>query len=142
MSLVHVAVGVILDDTQHILLSLRPDHVHQGGKWEFPGGKVEQGESVDQALARELFEELGITVTSCFPLCQVRHDYGDKHVLLDTYVVDGFTGQPVGREKQPVAWHTINQLGYVEFPAANLAICRAITEWFNNNEKNSTHGKL
>ena len=134
MSLVHVAVGVIVDDTQNILLSLRPDHVHQGGKWEFPGGKVEQGESVEQALARELNEELGITVTSCLPLCQVNHDYGDKQVLLDTYVVNGFTGQPTGKEKQPVAWHTINQLGYVEFPAANLAICRAITEWFNNNE--------
>ncbi len=134
MALVHVAVGVIVDEQFNILLSQRPDHVHQGGKWEFPGGKVEQGESVVQALDRELHEELGIRVTSCYPLCQISHDYGDKQVLLDAYVVDKFTGQPVGKEQQPVAWHAINQLGYVDFPAANLAICRAITERFNKNE--------
>lgn len=134
MALVHVAVGVIVDDQFRILLSQRPEHVHQGGKWEFPGGKVEQGETVAQALDRELYEELGIRVSSCYPLCQVNHDYGDKRVLLDTYIVDEFTGQPVGKEQQPVAWHTINQLGYVDFPAANLEICRAITERFNKNE--------
>jgi 8-oxo-dGTP diphosphatase len=130
MSVVHVAVGVIIDDKQ-ILLSRRPDHVHQGGKWEFPGGKVEPNETVAQALDRELFEELGIRVTSCFPLCCIEHDYGDKKVLLDTYIVDGFEGQPVGKEQQPVAWHAINDLGYVKFPAANIAICRAITERYN-----------
>jgi 8-oxo-dGTP diphosphatase len=134
MPLVHVAVGVIVDKQRQILLSQRPEHVHQGGKWEFPGGKVEPGESVQQALSRELFEELGIYVESCFPLCQIKHDYGDKQVLLDTYVVDAFKGQPVGKEQQPVAWHAINQLGYVDFPAANLDICRAIAERFNNNE--------
>ncbi|HSG62160.1 MAG TPA: 8-oxo-dGTP diphosphatase MutT [Pseudomonadales bacterium] len=134
MTLVHVAVGVIVDDNFHILLSQRPDHVHQGGKWEFPGGKVENGESVPQALKRELHEELGIRVLSCFPLCQVKHDYGDKTVLLDTYLVDAFEGQPVGKEQQPVAWYAINQLGYVDFPAANIEICRVIAERFNNNE--------
>jgi 8-oxo-dGTP diphosphatase len=132
MSTVHVAVGVIVSDQNQILLSQRPDHVHQGGKWEFPGGKVEPTESVEQALSRELFEELGIEVVSCYPLCQVKHDYGDKQVLLDTYIVDVFKGQPVGKEQQPVAWHAINELGYVNFPAANLEICRAINKKFNN----------
>jgi 8-oxo-dGTP diphosphatase len=61
MAAVHVAVGVVVDDQQRILISQRSAQAHQGGLWEFPGGKVESGESVTRALARELREELGIS---------------------------------------------------------------------------------
>ena len=74
-----MAVGVIFDNQQsdQILIAKQPQHLHQGGLWEFPGGKVAAGETVDQALKRELFEELGITVTQS-QLMQVEHNYSDK----------------------------------------------------------------
>ena len=59
---VHVAVGVIINDQQQVLIAKRPDHLHQGGLWEFPGGKVDNGEDVEQALVRELHEELDLDV--------------------------------------------------------------------------------
>ena len=83
--IVHVAVGVIVDANQHILIALRPDNVHQGGLWEFPGGKVERNETVESALDRELFEELGLRVVSCEQLVKIQHDYTDKSVLLDVW---------------------------------------------------------
>ena len=132
MKIVLVSAVALIDADGRVLLAQRPKGKSLEGLWEFPGGKVEPTESVEQALSRELFEELGIEVVSCYPLCQVKHDYGDKQVLLDTYIVDVFKGQPVGKEQQPVAWHTINELGYVNFPAANLEICRAINKKFNN----------
>jgi 8-oxo-dGTP diphosphatase len=123
---VHVAVGVIVDSDQRILIALRPGHVHQGGLWEFPGGKVEAAEAVEQALARELFEELGLELNSCRPLTQVCHDYGDKSVLLDVYWVEGFSGQAEGREGQPIAWVKAAALLDYPFPAANQRIISAV----------------
>ena len=75
---IHVAVGVILNHHHQVLLAKRAVHQHQGGLWEFPGGKVELGESVCDALLRELKEELGIVVTSSHPLIEVKHSYKDK----------------------------------------------------------------
>ena len=75
MKRVHVAVGVILDAEQNVLLTRRPEHVHQGGLWEFPGGKVESGESLATALQRELLEELDITPLKTTPLLEIQHDY-------------------------------------------------------------------
>ena len=79
---VPVAVGVIRDGNR-ILLAKRPDHVHQGGRWEFPGGKREPGEDRFAALVRELEEELGIRPRDARPLIRIRHDYPDKSVELD-----------------------------------------------------------
>ena len=96
---VHVAVGVIFNSQQNqILIAKRPEHLHQGGLWEFPGGKVSAGERVDQALKRELFEELGITVIEAQPLMAVQHDYSDKQVFLDIWTVTQFTGNAQGAE--------------------------------------------
>ena len=78
MKRVHVAAAVIRDGSGQILIARRADSQHQGGLWEFPGGKVEADESVETALARELHEELGIVVGAARPLIQVRHDYLDK----------------------------------------------------------------
>jgi 8-oxo-dGTP diphosphatase len=130
VSKIHVAVGVILTPDKQILLSKRPDKAHQGGKWEFPGGKVEPHETVEIALARELFEELDIHIQEFEPLCLITHDYGDKQVLLDTFIVKKFDGIARGKELQPVAFYGVDQLRYVEFPEANVAICHAIEKWF------------
>ena len=96
MAIVHVAVGVILDGDNRVLITRRHDEAHQGGLWEFPGGKVEAGESVQQALQRELLEELGLTIGVASQLLEVHHDYGDKTVFLDVYVVREFSGEPKG----------------------------------------------
>lgn len=128
MKPVHVAVGVILDDQGRILLSKRAVDAHQGGLWEFPGGKVEVGETIQSALARELAEELGIVVQRSSPLVEIRHQYADKSVLLDVYTVWQFSGEAAGLEGQPVAWVEPANLEKYEFPDANEAIVTAVIE--------------
>lgn len=121
MKHVHVAVGVIVANGE-FFLTKRLQHLHQGGKWEFPGGKVEISETVAQALHRELQEEIAIDVLSCIPLMEISHDYGDKEVLLDVYLVDNFQGEPVAQEGQQQGWFAFSELEVLDFPAANLEI--------------------
>ncbi|VXD02702.1 conserved hypothetical protein [Pseudomonas sp. 8Z] len=125
MKRVHVAAAVIRGIDGRILIARRPQDKHQGGLWEFPGGKVEEGEAVSVALARELEEELAIRPTVARPLIQIRHDYPDKQVLLDVWEVTAFTGEPHGAEGQPLAWVSERQLLGYEFPAANKPIVAA-----------------
>ncbi|MDH4584638.1 Nudix family hydrolase [Pseudomonas sp. BN415] len=125
MKRVHVAAAVIRGADGRVLIARRPDDKHQGGLWEFPGGKVEEGEAVQAALSRELEEELGIRVSASRPLIQVHHDYPDKHVLLDVWEVSAFSGEPHGAEGQPLAWASPRELGDFEFPAANKPIVAA-----------------
>ncbi len=120
--MIHVAVGILRNQEQQVLIALRHPQQHQGGLWEFPGGKVEQGESVADALARELHEELNIEVLRASPALQVSHVYPDKAVLLDVWQVDSFRGEPRGREGQPTAWVAVGQLDACSFPAANVPI--------------------
>ena len=126
MPLVHVAVGVVLNSHNEVLIALRAKQAHQGGLWEFPGGKVEVDETIQQALVRELKEELDI-IAECFePLVVIEHDYGDKTVRLDVWLVTQFDGDPVGCEGQRVKWSTIDELTRYEFPAANKKIIEKI----------------
>lgn len=133
---VHVAVAVIhhpgdrdkrpSGNSTRVLLAKRGEHQHQGGRWEFPGGKVENGEGVLAALDRELQEELGIALKSApKPLICITHDYGDKHVILDVWDVFDYQGVPEGKEGQPLEWVPINCLHEREFPAANVPIVKA-----------------
>jgi 8-oxo-dGTP diphosphatase len=125
MSRLHVAVGVIRNSAGEILISKRHQDSHQGGLWEFPGGKLEPGETVFEALQRELLEELGIHVLSAQALVLIDHDYKDKAVSLDVWLVDDFEGNAEGREGQPLEWVLPAQLGVYQFPAANEPIVRA-----------------
>lgn len=123
---VHVAVGVITstnetDQTQYFLTK-RLDNAHQGGKWEFPGGKVEKDETIAQTLARELKEEVNIDVLSCQPLMTIDHDYGDKKVCLEVFVVDNYIGEPSAQEGQEQSWFTLKEFNNLDFPKANEAI--------------------
>ncbi len=117
-----VAVGVLIDNAGRILIAKRAATAHQGGLWEFPGGKVESGETTPMALTRELAEELGIIVHDSTQLMSVSHDYGDKQVLLDVYQVTQWAGEPHGLEGQPLAWVMPAKLGDYAFPAANDSV--------------------
>lgn len=125
MKRLHVAAGVIRRGDGHVLIARRPLDKHQGGLWEFPGGKVEAGETAEAALARELAEELGIAVAAARPLIKVRHDYPDKQVLLDVWEVLSFSGEAYGAEGQALAWVEPEDLSSYSFPAANRPIVTA-----------------
>lgn len=125
-NIVHVAVGVINNPHGQFLVAKRPNNSHQGGLWEFPGGKVEGNETVLEALKRELFEEIGITFKSAIPLIRIHHDYGDKSVLLDVWNINEFTGEAFGKEGQTINWLNKNELSLYPFPAANLPIIKSI----------------
>lgn len=130
MKRIHVVAAVIHGDRAgregEILISRRPDHLHQGGKWEFPGGKVESDEAVEDALNRELKEELDIETLVCRPLIQIQHDYPDKSVFLDVWDVLEFAGCPKGVEGQQIEWVPSSELDRYEFPAANVPILEAV----------------
>lgn len=123
---IRVAVAVIVNHDKQVLVSLRPHHVHQGGLWEFPGGKVEQNETVEAALKREIKEELDIEIESASPLIRIHHDYSDKSVVLDVWRVSAFKGKPHGMEGQKIRWCEIGQLNPVDFPRANQAIINVL----------------
>ncbi len=123
---IHVVAAALADERGRILLTRRPDHVHQGGLWEFPGGKLEPGESPETALARELQEELGVDPVATEPMIRVRHDYGDRRVLLDVRRVLRYSGAPHGREGQPLRWVHPESMRARELPAADWPIVLAL----------------
>ncbi len=123
--MLRVVAAVIHDDVGQILIAQRPLHKHQGGLWEFPGGKIEPGESAEDALARELEEELGIRPLTSRPLLTVEHHYADKSVRLEVWRVTEFGGHAHGAEGQPIAWVAPDRLADFEFPAANTPILKA-----------------
>ena len=124
--LIQVAAAAIFNDRDELLITRRAAHRHQGNLWEFPGGKLEPDEPAEQALIRELQEELGITPTRFRPLITVTHHYPDKAVRLQVFQVDAFTGEPHGHEGQPLAWVARTALSDYPFPAANLPIVAAV----------------
>lgn len=124
--LIHVAAAALVDPQGRVLIARRHEDAHQGGLWEFPGGKCEPGESIQSALQRELNEELGIDVIAHRPLIRITHHYVDRSVLLDVHRVDGWTGEPHGREGQPLAWVSPADLASYPMPEADVPIVRAL----------------
>ncbi len=125
---VHVVAAIIVDAQQRVLIARRPEHLHQGGLWEFPGGKLEAGETALQALQREIREELALDVIDAFLFQQIAHDYPDKSVLLEFWQVTQFSGEPRGLEGQPIAWVEAQALRNYAFPAANVPVVDALVE--------------
>jgi 8-oxo-dGTP diphosphatase len=117
----HVAAAVIADGAGRILLARRPAHLHQGGLWEFPGGKVEQGESPEHALIRELAEELGIdiAVADLAPLTFASHGYPDFHLLMPLFLCTRWRGEPVPHEGQELLWVKPTELAAYAMPPAD-----------------------
>ena len=106
-SRLQVVIGVIQRAGDEYLIQQRPQGKVCAGQWEFPGGKIEPGESSEHALARELEEELGIRVTSCQFLTLITHDYSHANVLLNVYLVDEFERTPCSGEGQVIVWNSI-----------------------------------
>ncbi len=126
-TLIHVAVGVVFNEQQQVLVALRPHHADQGNLWEFPGGKVEVGETAEQALKRELYEEVGITIISAKPLLTIEHQYPNKKVFLDVWQVLIYEGEPYAKEDQvKIKWVSLAELSELAIPVANHPIVRAL----------------
>jgi len=123
-----VAAAILSECGQRVFIAKRNANAHQGGLWEFPGGKKEAGESAVVALCRELEEEIAIKVIVSQSLIKLSHDYGDKLVELDVYKVSKFTGEPRGAEGQETRWVPLSELKNFEFPAANQAIIQALLQ--------------
>jgi 8-oxo-dGTP diphosphatase len=123
MKTINVVAGIIFDQQrEHVLLALRKPDQHQGGRWEFPGGKIEPDESQVDALARELLEEVNLCVDHSCHRQSLEHRYTDKHVQLHFYDVTRFTGTPAGCEGQELRWVAIPELSSLAFPYANQPI--------------------
>ena len=123
---IHVAVGVIVNEKDEVLIALRPSDKDQGGLWEFAGGKKEETETIELALEREFAEELDIKLKSYFPLLKIKHSYEDVSVLLDVWMITDYIGTPKGLEGQRVEWRSLKSLECIDFPAANKKIIRSI----------------
>lgn len=124
--MLRVAVGVVINAHGEVLVSRRHAHLHQGGLWEFPGGKIHADETVQQALARELAEELAITVLAAEPLIDIEHRYPDRHVRLEVWRVREYGGEPSHQEGQPIEWIHPRSMDPAAFPAANVPIIEAL----------------
>lgn len=127
---VHVAAAVLEDSQGRILLARRGNGRDLAGAWEFPGGKLEPGESAEQALCRELDEELGIHVApdACTPFIRVPCAYAHKRIALDVYRVRHWEGRPRGRERQALAWTPPHKLAEYDMPAADRPVVAALLQ--------------
>jgi 8-oxo-dGTP diphosphatase len=125
-NITQVAVAVIVNQMQQVCISLRHKDAHQGGLWEFPGGKIEQNESIEQALVREIKEELNLDISSSRPLITITHQYADKKVRLHVNKILDYQGEATGVEGQAVKWVPVSELSDYEFPEANAPIIKSL----------------
>ena len=124
-----VAVAIITDAEQRILITRRPLHASHGGMWEFPGGKLEKEELATTALVREIKEEVGIDAIAYNYLGEVCHTYDQKFVTLLIYHVHRYQGEAARCEAQmDLRWVDIANLKDFQFPAANLEIIELIKQ--------------
>jgi 8-oxo-dGTP diphosphatase len=122
VKVVRVAVAIILNRQQQVLISLRQQGQHLAGFWEFPGGKIEGAEVAEDALARELNEELGILISAAQPVFELNYSYPDKSVRLEVFKVQQFSGEPRSCEGQEFRWCALTDLSSYRFPPANTPI--------------------
>ncbi len=131
MKVVLVSAVALIDVDGRVLLAQRPEGKSMAGLWEFPGGKVESGESPEAALIRELQEELGIdTWASCLaPLTFASHSYDDFHLLMPLFACRKWEGTPRGREGQVLKWAKPSEMRDFPMPAADVPLISVLRDW-------------
>lgn len=124
-----VAVALI-DADNRVLISQRPEGKQLAGLWEFPGGKLDPGETPEQALVRECREELGIEVceTCLAPLTFASHSYEDFHILMPLYICRNWEGEIAPQEGQQIAWVRANRLQHYPMPPADIPLLPALRD--------------
>ncbi|MBT8091501.1 MAG: 8-oxo-dGTP diphosphatase MutT [Gammaproteobacteria bacterium] len=121
-----VAAGILCDSSGRVLIAERLGNGPFHGMWEFPGGKIAPGETAPQALSRELAEELGIEVTVCSSFMQLRHEYDDRIVTIEFFLVSAWNSDPVGREGQSLRWVRKDQLDAEKLLPADEPVVEAL----------------
>ncbi len=131
MKTVLVSAVALIDVDGRVLLAQRPEGKSMAGLWEFPGGKVEQGETPEVALIRELQEELGIdTWASCLaPLTFASHSYENFHLLMPLFACRKWDGVPQSREGQALKWVAARDLNQYPMPAADVPLIPILRDW-------------
>ena len=122
----NVAAGILCDSAGRILIAERVGGGVFNGLWEFPGGKIDDGESPVEALSRELAEELGIEITTCASFMNLRHEYDDRIVTIEFFIVSEWNSDPVGREGQALRWVPRDSLDANELLPADVPVIEAL----------------
>lgn len=122
MKILQISVGIIRNAAGEIYITQRAADAHMAHKWEFPGGKIEAGESPQEAVIRELEEEVGIVATALHQFEKLEYQFPDRHITLWFWLVDSWEGEPWGKEGQPGRWVAQQNLVADEFPPANVPV--------------------
>jgi A/G-specific adenine glycosylase len=128
----NIGVGIVINQNDEVLIALRPEDGMLGSLWEFPGGKQEKGESIEETIVRELKEELGITVEIVQPFMKLNHAYSHLKITLHASICKLTAGNPEPRASQEIRWTDIDKLNDFPFPKAN----RQLTKKLMNTEPN------
>lgn len=137
--MLHVVVGILCNDQAQVLIAKRMAHQAAGGLWEFPGGKVEFQELPFAALVREFKEEVGVNVIHATPFLAHQCQSSNTSILLDTWLIERFEGNPVGLEGQTVRWIHLQDLPQYNFPPGNVAILKKIMQQSHFPSFNKNH---
>ncbi|HRY07900.1 MAG TPA: 8-oxo-dGTP diphosphatase MutT [Hyphomicrobiaceae bacterium] len=129
-NLLLVVAVALIDDANRVLISKRPEGKQLAGLWEFPGGKIDPGETPEEALIRELREELDIELcrTCIAPLTFASHTYDDFHILMPLYICRTWDGEITPREGQEIAWTRVNHLQRYSMPPADAPLIPALCD--------------
>lgn len=123
-----VAAGILCDAKGRVLITERLGGGPFQGLWEFPGGKIDVDETPRQALSRELVEELGVDVTKCRSFMNLRHEYEDRIVTIEFFIVSAWHGEPFGREGQELRWVEKEQLNAADLLPADVPVVAALQQ--------------
>lgn len=125
---INVAVGIVFNDHGQVLVGQRVVRDQYYEKWEFPGGKLELGETVEQALKREFMEEIGIELGETVEFMEITHDYPDRHVRLFVRTVNEFHGEIESREGQALKWVNVAELRQLDFLQGNQVMIEMLEQ--------------